>query len=264
MPRRKTVPSARASLEKRPLQLLHALLGLSSAGDLPALLGPRVAARHSFAAYRKAAGKLIAEREAARAGTRAKPDPAGPKGVSSEPPAALPNARASLEKRTLRVLRQLVRLESAADLAGLLGPRVAARHSFAAYREAAEKLIAERERERAGRLGEPALSAAEQDALRRAGSRLLGLAPGGSPLTGFSDEALESVRCERDPARLAAALGELDPEGSWGEVPKMGLFTGIVLVAISSESERRFRLKEAGNRARLREARARRAGGDDS
>lgn len=167
-----------------------------------------------------------------------------------------PSARASLEKRTLSVLRQLVRIESGGDLGSLLGPRVAARHSLGAYRRAAERLIAEREQARAGRRGEPALSEAEQNALRRAGSRLLGLVAGGSPLTGFSDEALELVRRERDPARLAELLGELDPDGGWGEVPKMGLFAGLVLVAVSSESARRYRLKEAEDRARIRQARA--------
>lgn len=241
MPARKTFP--RASLEKRPLRVLRELAQLESAEGLPTLLGPRVVARHSFRAWRAAARKLLEEQDAA---------------------SAEPSPRASLEKRTLRVLRQLVRLDSGSGLAALLGPRVAARHSLAAFRAAAETLIAERERVRAGRLGEPALSDAEQDALRRAGSRLLGLGAGGSPLAGFSDEALESVRRERDPARLAEVLGELDPEGGWAEVPRMGLFAGLVLVSVSSEAARRYRQREAENRSRIREARARKAAGGAS
>jgi hypothetical protein len=146
-------------------------------------------------------------------------------------------------------------LEDPEELPKVLGPLVAKRHSFAAYREAARDLVAERSAARARRLGEPSLSDAEQEALRRAGSRLLGLTDGGSPLAGFSDEALETVRTERDPERLAERLGEFDPNGSWDEVPRMGLLTGLVLVAVSSEAERRWRHKEAENRARTRRGR---------
>ena len=163
--------------------------------------------------------------------------------------------RASLEKRPLKVLTRLAALEDPETLPALLGPLVAKRHSLAAYRKAANELVAERAEARARRLGEPTLSAAEQDALRKAGSRLLGLADGGSPLSGFSDEALEAVRCERDPGRLAERLDELDPHGDWNQVPRMGLLTGLVLVAVSSEAERRWRVKSAENRARTRRPR---------
>ena len=166
-----------------------------------------------------------------------------------------PGPRASLQKRPLKVLSRLAALEDAGELPTLLGPLVAKRHSLAAYRKAARALVAERAEARARRLGEPHLSTAEQDALRKAGSRLLGLADGGSPLTGFSDEALEAVRNERDPARLAERLRELDPPGNWEGVPRMGLLTGLVLVAVSSEAERRWRLKDAENRARTRRSR---------
>lgn len=171
------------------------------------------------------------------------------------PPKKPPGPRGSLEKRPLNVLSRLARLEDPGELPGLLGPLVAKRHSFAAYRKAARELVAERAEARARRLGEPTLSDAERQALGRAGSRLLGLVGGGSPLAGFSDEVLETVRCERDPARLAERLGELDPDGGWEEVPRMGLLRGLVLVAVSSEAQRRWRLKEAENRARTRRAR---------
>lgn len=163
--------------------------------------------------------------------------------------------RASLEKRPLKVLSRLAELDDPGELPALLGPLVAKRHTLAAYRKAARALVAERAEARARRLGEPHLSAAEQDALRKAGSRLLGLVDGGSPLVGFSDEALEAVRSERDPVRLSERLGELDPQGNWEEVPRMGLLTGLVLVAVSSEAERRWRLKDAENRARTRRSR---------
>lgn len=163
--------------------------------------------------------------------------------------------RASLEKRPLKVLSRLAELEDPKALPALLGPLVAKRHSLAAYRKAARALVAERAEARARRLGEPHLSATEQDALRKAGSRLLGLADGGSPLAGFSDEALETVRTERDPGRLAERLDELDPQGNWDRVPRMGLLTGLVLVAVSSEAERRWRRKDTENRARTRRPR---------
>ncbi len=171
------------------------------------------------------------------------------------PPKKPPGPRASLAKRPLKVLSRLARLDDPGELPGLLGPLVAKRHSFAAYRKAARALVAERAEARARRLGEPTLSDAERQALGRAGSRLLGLVDGGSPLAGFSDEALEAVRTERDPGRLAERLGELDPAGGWEEVPRMGLLNGLVLVAVSSEAERRWRLKDAENRARTRRAR---------
>ena len=171
------------------------------------------------------------------------------------PPKKPSGPRGSLEKRPLKVLSRLAQLDDPGELPALLGPLVAKRHSFAAYRKAARELVAERAEARARRLGEPTLSDAERRALGRAGSRLLGLRDGGSPLAGFSDEALEAVRCERDPGRLAERLGELDPDGGWAEVPRMGLLNGLVLVAVSSEAERRWRLKDAENRARTRRAR---------
>ena len=171
------------------------------------------------------------------------------------PPKKTPGPRVSLEKRPLKVLSRVAQLDDPGELSALLGPLVAKRHSFAAYRKAARELVAERTEARARRLGEPTLSDAERQALGRAGSRLLGLVDGGSPLAGFSDEALEAVRRERDPGRLAERLGELDPGGGWAEVPRMGLLNGLVLVAVSSEAERRWRLKDAENRARTRRAR---------
>lgn len=157
------------------------------------------------------------------------------------------------------MLARIAELDDPAGLPDLLGPLVAKRHSLEAYRKAARELVSERAEARARRLGEPSLSSAEETALGRAGSRLLGLAGGPSPLAGFSDEALEAVRCERDPARLAERLGELDPEGGWESVPRMGLLTGLVLVAVSSEAERRWRLTEARNRDRTRRLREREA-----
>lgn len=171
------------------------------------------------------------------------------------PPKKPPGPRGSLEKRPLKVLSRLAQMDDPGELPALLGPLVAKRHSFAAYRKAARELVAERTEARARRLGEPTLSDAERQALGRAGSRLLGLVDGGSPLAGFSDEALEAVRSERDPGRLAERLGELDPDGGWEEVPRMGLLNGLVLVAVSSEAQRRWRLKDAENRARTRRAR---------
>ena len=171
-------------------------------------------------------------------------------------PGKNPGPRASLEKRPLKVLSRVAELEDPEGLPGLLGPLVAKRHSFAAYRKAARELVAERSEARARRLGEPLLSETDQAALRRAGSRLLGLATGTSPLVTFSDEALESVRVERDPARLAEHLGNLDPDGAWDEVPRTGLLNGLVLVAVSSEEERRWRLKDAETRARIRRSRS--------
>ena len=171
------------------------------------------------------------------------------------PPKKPSGARVSLEKRPLKVLSRLAHLDDPGELPALLGPLVAKRHSFAAYRKAARELVAERAEARARRLGEPTLSDAERQALGRAGSRLLGLVDGGSPLVDFSDEALEAVRSERDPGRLAARLGELDPDGGWEEVPRMGLLNGLVLVAVSSESQRRWRRKDSENRARTRRAR---------
>lgn len=171
------------------------------------------------------------------------------------PPKKPSSPRASLAKRPLKVLSRLAQLDDPGELPALVGPLVAKRHSFAAYRKAARELVAERAEARARRLGEPTLSDAERQALGRAGSRLLGLVDGSSPLAGFSDEALEAVRSERDPGRLAERLGELDPGGDWEQVPRMGLLNGLVLVAVSSEAERRWRLKDTENRARTRRAR---------
>ena len=161
-----------------------------------------------------------------------------------------PSARASLEKRPLKVLRRLVHLEDSAELGSLLGPLVSRRHPLEAFQTAARKLLAEREEARARRMGEPTLTEADQAELRAAGSRLLGLAPGGSPLLALSDEALETVRRERDPARLAERLAAFDPEGNWSRVPRMGLLAGMVMVAVSGEAERRWKTREAENLAR--------------
>ena len=148
------------------------------------------------------------------------------------------------------------------ELPGVLGPLVAKRHPFADYRKAARELVDERAAARARRLGEPSLSPAQEMVLGRAGSRLLGLANCTSPLVNFSDETLESLRHERDSGRLAEFLGKLDPDGNWEEVPRVAILTGLVMVAISSEGERRWRRKEAANRERVRRKRQNEDGPD--
>lgn len=170
--------------------------------------------------------------------------------------AAGADARTTLEKRPLKVLRGLAEAGTPDEAARLLGPRVAERHSLEAFREAAGALVAERETARARRLGEPLLSVEEQRALGSAGSRLLGLGEGGSPFAGIADEDLEAVRREMDPARLAERLSALDPEGNWEAVPRVGALAGLVLVAASSESERRYRRKSEADADRVRRARA--------
>lgn len=172
-----------------------------------------------------------------------------------------PDARGTLEKRPLKVLRQVLGAAESADLRSALGPRVAARHPLPEYREAARALVAEREQARARRLGEPLLSETEQRALGAAGSRLLGLSGNGGPLAALEDAALDAVRRERDPARLAERLAGFDPEGNWEGVPRVGALAGLVLVAAASEAERRWRLKNEANQARLRSARSRTARG---
>ncbi len=166
-----------------------------------------------------------------------------------------PSARATLEKRPAKLLRQVAGLEDAAQLPAILGPRVATRHTLAAYRKAAKALVAEKEEASARRRGERVLSEAEMAALRVAGSRLLGLDGEVSPLTRASDEALDRFRTEREPEVLAGLLAELDPEGNWGEAPATVLLTGMVLVATSAEGDRRWRIREAENQARIRERR---------
>lgn len=183
--------------------------------------------------------------------------PAGTKKADAAAPwAAGADARTTLEKRPLKVLRGLAGAKTPDEAAKLLGPRVAGRHSLEAFREAAGVLVAERETARARRLGEPLLSEEERRALGSAGSRLLGLSEGGSPLAGVRDEDLETVRREMDPARLAERLSALDPAGRWEEVPRVGALAGLVLVAASSESERRYRRKSEANADRVRRARA--------
>ncbi len=167
----------------------------------------------------------------------------------------IPSARASLEKRPLKVIEQVSRLDASEGLTGVLGPQVGKRHSLAAYRTAARKLLLEREEARARRRGEPLLTESEQAALGEAGSRLLGIARDGSPLAALSDEALEAIREERDPGKLAESLGEIDPEGGWNGLPRIGVFTGLVLVAAQAEAERRWRVREAENLARIRSRR---------
>lgn len=179
-----------------------------------------------------------------------------PAGTRKADRAAGPDARATLEKRPLKVLRGLVEAKTSDEAAKLLGPRVADRHPLEAFRDAAGLLVAERETARARRLGEPLLSEEERRALGSAGSRLLGLAEGGSPFAGIGDEDLEIVRREMDPARLAERLSALDPEGNWEAVPRVGALAGLVLVAASSESERRYRRKSEANADRVRRARA--------
>lgn len=178
------------------------------------------------------------------------------KAGAAAPRAAGADARTTLEKRPLKVLRGLADAETPDEAARLLGPRVAERHSLEAFREAASALVAERETARARRLGEPLLSVEEQRALGSAGSRLLGLGEGGSPFAGIADEDLEAVRREMDPARLAERLSALDPEGNWEAVPRVGALAGLVLVAASSESERRYRRKSEADADRVRRARA--------
>lgn len=183
--------------------------------------------------------------------------PAGTKGAARRASrAAETDARTTLEKRPLKVLRGLAEAQTPDEAVKLLGPRVAERHSLEAFREAAGVLVAERETARARRLGEPLLSEEERRALGSAGSRLLGLGEGGSPLAGIGDEDLEAVRREMDPARLAERLSEIDPEGNWGAVPRVGALTGLVLVAAASESERRYRRKSEADADRVRRARA--------
>ena len=170
---------------------------------------------------------------------------------------ANPDARKTLEKRPLKILRQVLGATESGELRSALGPRVAARHPLDEYREAARALVAEREQARARRLGEPLLSETEQRALGAAGSRLLGLGGEGGPLADLEDAVLDAVRCERDPARLAERLAGFDPEGNWEAVPRVGALAGLVMVAAASEAERRWRLKNEANQARLRRARSR-------
>ncbi len=219
--------------------------GPGAVARLKDLLGPVVGVRHSPAAYRRAAVALVTGREAKPSRVQR----------SSER-----SARACLERRSLKILRRVVEAggpDAVSRLAELLGPRVSARHPPGDFREAARALVAEREAARARRLGEVLLSVEEQARLAAAGSRLLGLGDSGSPLGDVSDAALESVRVEPDLGRLAGRLDELDPQGEWTQVPQVGLFRGLVLVAVSSEQERRWRRKEARNLARTRGRRTR-------
>lgn len=173
----------------------------------------------------------------------------------------IPDARGTLEKRPLKILRQVLGASESGELRTVLGPRVAARHSLPEYREAARALVGEREQARARRLGEPLLSETEQRALGAAGSRLLGLGGDPGPLAALEDAALDEVRRERDPAKLAERLLGFDPEGHWEAVPRVGALAGLVMVAAAAEAERRWRLKNEANLARTRSARSRTARG---
>ncbi len=184
-----------------------------------------------------------------------------PGSSARSPRRTTPDARGTLEKRPLKILRLVLGAAESGDLRSVLGPRVAARHPLPEYREAARALVAEREQARARRLGEPLLSATEQRALGAAGSRLLGLGGDGGPLAALEDAALDAVRQERDPAKLAERLAGCDPEGNWDGVPRVGALAGLVMVAAASEAERRWRLKNEENQARLRSARSRTARG---
>ena len=170
--------------------------------------------------------------------------------------AKAPGPRATLERRTFKVVARVATASSVDELKTLIGPRVAERHPLAVFQTAAREILAEQEARRAERTGEPLLSEAEQAALGVAASRLLGLAEGGSPLTRVTDEELEAVRTERDPAELGERLGTLDPEGPWPAVPRFGGLTALAMVAASAESERRYRIRAAETAARIRALRA--------
>ena len=171
-------------------------------------------------------------------------------------PASKPPARTSLRRHSARKLRQVEALEDPAGLADLLGPRVALRHPLPVWRETARELLAEREAKRASRLGEQVLTPEETAALGVAGSRLLALGEAESPLRRVPDDALDRMRTERDPEALCLRLAEADPQGGWERAPRVALLVGVVLVAVSAEGERRWTIREAENRARVRAARA--------
>lgn len=167
-------------------------------------------------------------------------------------------ARTSLKRHSARRLRQVVALEDSGGLPGLVGPRVALRHPLRVWKRVARELLAEREAKRASRLGEQVLTPEETARLGVAGSRLLALAGGESPLARIADDALDRIRAQRDPEALCRDLAEFDPEGGWDRVPRVSLLVGVVLVAASAEGERRWKLREAENRARVRSQRVRR------
>lgn len=158
----------------------------------------------------------------------------------------------------------MAQLTDAARLPELLGPRVAKRHRTATWRREARVVLAEREEARARRLGETVLSETQLDALRAAGSRLLGLVGEGGPLTALGDDALRSLGIERDPEVLSARLAEVDPEGGWDTVPRVELLAGLVLVAASAEAKRRWRVRSREHQERLRARRSRTESRDSS
>lgn len=167
-------------------------------------------------------------------------------------PASPVPARTSLRRHSARRLRQVEALEDPAGLPALVGPRVAVRHPLRVWRETARKLLAEREARRASRLGEQVLKPEETAALGVAGSRLLALGDDDSPLGRLSDDALDRMRIERDPEAICRRLAEVDPAGGWEETPRVALLVGVVLVAASAEAERRWKVRDAENRARIR------------
>ncbi len=157
--------------------------------------------------------------------------------------------RESLEKRPLRVLRDILKAGTPDELAEALGPQVARRHSFEDYQNAARELLRERELARSTRTGDPVLSDSEQAALQAAASRLIGLtAP--SPLERLSTEAFRDLAAERDLDALADRLAALDPEGGWADVPRARPLLAIHLVAMVTEETRRYRIKEASDAER--------------
>ncbi len=134
-------------------------------------------------------------------------------------------------------------------LAEAVGPLVAKRHPIEDYRAAARILVREREVARAERTGEPILSDAESGALRRAASRLIGLSRP-SPLAGLAEPAFRKIAAERNLEKLAERLAELDPDGGWEAAPRVSPLLAIHLIAVVTEEDRRYRIKEAEDAAR--------------
>jgi len=169
--------------------------------------------------------------------------------------------RATLKRRPLKLLERLLEISDTEAACALLGPQVGIRHPLPAYQAAAKELLHERAVARALRSGQPLLTEEQQRALSGATSRMLGLTPAGQLLTGASDTLLGELRGERDPKALVHRLDRFDPEGGWGQVPPVAMLTGLVMIAVSSESERRWKKKQKETAARIRgRIRARRDG----